>query len=234
MSGALPIGPMSSGPFTAPELRPQERLLVVPFARPHATLSWATAGGGRARARRVVWRQVTDAELGPDVEPGQLLRECLAKAGIADAVGLLTARDLATFEDVALRDGALQVRCVATVGLGNAVAGGDAPGLMRPVGTINLLVQLSRPLSEAALVEAIALAAEARTAAVLEARLPSRRSLRAATGTGTDCIVVAAPEAPGGARYVGKHTAPGALVGAAVREATGRGVRRWLDERRRP
>jgi adenosylcobinamide amidohydrolase len=44
---------------------------------------------------------------------------------------------------------------------------------------------------------------------------------------------VAAPEAPGGARYAGKHTALGALVGAAVREATGRGVRRWLEERRR-
>ena len=231
MSGALRLAADPADLFAPPELRPHARLLVVPFARPHAVLSWASAGGGRTRARAVVWRQVTDAELPPEVDPEALLRASLTEGGLDSAVGLLTARDLATFEEVALRDEAAQVRCVATVGLGNALAAGDSPGPLR-VGTINLLVQLATPLSEPALVETIALAAEARTAAVLEVRVPSRRSLRAATGTGTDCIVVAAPEAPGGARYAGKHTALGALVGAAVREATARGVRRWLEERR--
>ena len=232
MSSAPRLAAEPADVFAPPELRPWARLLVVPFSRPHAVLSWASAGGGRTRTRAVAWRQVTDAELPPEVDAEALLRASLAEAGLEGAVGLLTARDLATFEEVALHDGAAQVRCVATVGLGNALAAGDPPGPLR-VGTINLLVQLATPLSEPALVETIALAAEARTAAVLEARVSSRRSLRAATGTGTDCIVVAAPEAPGRARYAGKHTALGALVGAAVREATGRGVRRWLEERGR-
>ena len=233
MSSAPRLAAAPGDLFAPPELRPTARLLVVPFSRPHAVLSWASAGGGRTRARAVVWRQVTDAELPPDVDPEALLHAALAEAGLDGAVGLLTARDLSSFDEVALRDGALQVRCVATVGLGNALAAGDPPGPIRKVGTINLLVQISRPLSESALVETIALAAEARTAAVLEARVPSRRSLRASTGTGTDCIVVAAPAAPGGERYAGKHTAIGALAGASVREATARGVRRWLEERGR-
>src|SRR5439155_15052111 len=118
-------------------------------------------------------------------------------------------------------------RAVATVGLGNALAAGDPPGPMR-AGTINVLLQLSHPLGEAGLAEAMALAVEARTAAVLEARVPSRRSSAWATGTGTDCVVVAAPDEGEPLPWVGKHTVAGALAGACVREAVTRGVRRWI------
>ncbi|HZS41348.1 MAG TPA: adenosylcobinamide amidohydrolase [Polyangia bacterium] len=207
------------------------RLLVVRFARPHATLSWAPIGGGRARASAVVWRHVDDRELGRDADPEALLRASLAGAGLDGAIGLLTARDLDAYEDVTLSGGALAVRCVATVGLGNALAAGDPPGpLLRAVGTINVVVQTSCALAEPALVEVCALAAEARTAALLERRVPSRRSGRPSTGTGTDCIVIAAPDEKSGERWAGKHTALGALVGAAVRAATERGVDRWLAE----
>jgi adenosylcobinamide amidohydrolase len=211
-----------------------DRLLVVRFARPHAALSWAPIGGGRARASAVVWRHVDERELGRDVDPLALLAASLAAARLDGAIGLLTARDLDAYEDVTLEtgeDGALAVRCVATVGLGNALAAGDPPGpLLRAVGTINMVVQTSCALTEPALVEVCALAAEARTAALLERRVPSRRSGRPSTGTGTDCIVVAAPDEPSGERWAGKHTALGALVGAAVRAATERGVDRWLAE----
>ena len=43
----------------------------------------------------------------------------------------------------------------------------------------------------------------------------------------------AAPVGTPGEAYVGKHTALGALVGAAVREAVSRGVDEWLAELRR-
>jgi adenosylcobinamide amidohydrolase len=130
--------------------------------------------------------------------------------------------------------GGYAARAVATVGLGNALAAGDPPGPLA-LGTINVLAQLSHPLEDGAFAEALALAAEARTAAVLAARVPSQRSGEPATGTGTDCIVVAAPEPATAAsheRWVGKHTALGALLGGAVREAVVRGCARWVAEQR--
>lgn len=208
-------------------------LLVVRFPTVRRTLSWAVTNGGIGRARAVAWRRVGDDELLPDVDPVALLRDSLARHQLDDAVGLLTARDLDSFDCVSRELDGVTARAVATVGLGNALAAGDPPGPMSNrarVGTINLLVELSRPLDEAGLAEALALAAEARTAAVLEARVPSRRSSRAATGTGTDCIVVAAPDEGAALGWVGKHTVAGALVGSVVREAVARGVGKWLAQ----
>jgi adenosylcobinamide amidohydrolase len=214
-----------------PTLADDGRLLVVPLGGPHRVLSSAPTGGGFARTEAVVWRYVEVGALGLAVDADALLAGALAAAGLAGAVGMLTARALASFDCVTRGSGDETVRCVATVGLGNALAAGDPPGPLRP-GTINVLVQLAHPLEDGAFVEALALAAEARTAAVLAARIPSRRSERLATGTGTDCLVVAAPAdatvAP--RRWIGKHTAAGAFVGDAVHEAVARGVARWLAE----
>lgn len=221
--------------FRAPALLDEHRrLLVVRFDRPHRTLSSAVKNGGLRSASAVAWRQVGNTELDAHTDPEALLAASLAEAGLEEAIGLLTARDLSTFEEVVRSDGGMAARCVATVGLGNALAIGDPPGPLRPVGTINLLCQLAAPLMDAALVEACAIAAEAKTAAMIEADVPSRRTGRRATGTGTDCIVVAAPDEPVGERYVGKHTPVGALLGAAVHEATTRGIARWLEGLRLP
>ena len=207
-------------------------------------LSWAIVGGGRRVASDVVWREVVRGELGPEGDPvalpAALMRRALAEAQLPDAVGLLTARDVRSFDTAEAGDAddaELRARCVATVGLANALAAGDPPGAAHP-GTINLVVAVSVPLTEEALLEGLALAAEARTAAMLEARLPSPLSGRPASGTGTDCIVVAAPVARGGSRsavrlaYAGKHTRVGSLLGAAVRDAVARGIARWLEEAR--
>jgi len=222
-------------------------LLIVPLGAAHETLSWAIVNGGRRRADTVVWRQVTLGELGPGVDARALLARSLEAAGAPGAVGLLTARDVAAHHVASRASAGLRVRCVATVGLSNASAVGDPPGpppsdhghpataaVMGPrVGTINIVCQLSRTLTDEAFIEACALAAEARTAAVLDACLPSPLSTRAATGTGTDCIVVAAPPATDGDEalaFVGKHTIAGALLGACIRDAVWSGIVRWKAE----
>jgi len=73
------------------------------------------------------------------------------------------------------------------------------------------------------MIEALSIAASARTAAVMEVELelPEGR----ATGTGTDCIAMAAPE--GTTRFAGLHTDTGEAVGRAVHEAVSRGARGW-------
>jgi adenosylcobinamide amidohydrolase len=205
------------------------RTLVVRLGGPHAVLSWAVVNGGRQTATEVVWVEVRDGELRPPVDPATLLRARLAQVGLPHAVGLLTSRALSRFVSSERKAEGEAARCVATVGLGNLLRAGDPVSRPR-VGTINLVCQVSFPLSDRALVEALSIAAEARTAAVLEAGLPSRVSGAPATGTGTDCIVVAAPAAPEGAPYAGKHTLAGHLIGAVVEEAVRHGVAGWLHE----
>lgn len=217
-------------------LTSHDRFLVARLPGIHDVLSWAVVGGGRRRADTVAWHQVFNRELGPDTDPRALLRERLRDAGIPDAVGLLTSASLAAYTDVERACDGVSARCVATVGLGNALRAGDPPGIgstiaaAARVGTINLLVRVAAPLAEEALAEALALAAEARTLAVLEAGVRSLRSGLPATGTGTDCVVVAAPRAAPGAAslaYAGKHTAVGHLVGAVVEEAVRTGIEAW-------
>ena len=212
---------------------PRGRALVVPLGGEHEVLSWAVVNGGRRRATCVVWREVRLAELGPDCDGADLMRETLARLDLPGAVGLLTARDVRAYEDERAERGVAWARAVATVGLGNALAAGDPPAAAR-TGTINVLCQVSVALSEEALIEACALAAEARAAALLESAVPSAVSGRPASGTGTDCIVIAAPVAGAPERFAGKHTACGSVIGAAVHGAVARGVRRWLAERACP
>jgi adenosylcobinamide amidohydrolase len=202
------------------------RWLVVHFAAIHRTASWAIVGGGLRRGRTVAWLQVTEAELRPPVSPQRFLGDRLAAAGLVGAVGLLTSRDLDAFVDLEVRHGEVGARCVTTVGLGNALRAGDPPGASGRIGTINTLCQVSVPLTDESLLEALALAAEARALAVREATVASRISGLTASGTGTDCIVIAAPDTGGAARYAGKHTALGHVIGAAVHDATRLGIER--------
>jgi adenosylcobinamide amidohydrolase len=214
------------------ELRPP--WLVVRFPDEREVLSWAVVGGGRRRAPAVAWLEVKNADLPPGVDPRALLAERLAERGLGEAVGLLTSRRIERFEQTRACAGEVSAAVVATVGLGNALAVGDPPGAGAPAGTINILCALSTALSEEAALEALSIAAEARTAAVREAALPSRRSGRPATGTGTDCVVLAWPP-PGRDRpalYAGKHTEIGHVIGAAVGEAVRRGVAAWREEQR--
>ena len=99
---------------------------------------------------------------------------------------------------------------------------------MRPharAGTINILLHSSRRLAPQAFVEAISIVAQARTAALVDT--DSLRTIRGHTGTGTDCIVVAAPDHGAPLSCVGLHTAMGEAIGAAVYRATRTGAEQW-------
>ena len=198
--------------------------LTLEFAQAHKILSWAVVNGGMTQSRKIAWYQVDDQGMGRGINPCMFLKEKLKQKGIEDAVGLLTSADLDSFIDIEKDYAQHSARCVATVGMSNALRIGDPPALSKHVGTINLVVQLSTPLSEEAFVEAIAMAAEAKTAAVLESCYPSVCNGLPATGTGTDCIGIAAPILGDQRQYVGKHTEIGHLIGAVVYEAVRKGV----------
>jgi adenosylcobinamide amidohydrolase len=207
------------------------RWLVVRFAEEHLTASWAFLGGGIRGARAVAFHQVSDDELKPPVDARAFFRGRLERAGLSDAIGLLTSRDVGSYTDVERTRDGLAARCIATVGMGNALRAGDPPGPTARIGTINLLCRVSVPLRDEALLEALALAAEARALAVYESGIASTLSGSRASGTGTDCIVIAAPHAPRRARYAGKHTALGHVIGASVLEAARTGIEGWKQAR---
>lgn len=209
--------------------------LDVDLVRPHRCAGWTIVGGGLSFTRRVAWRQVQADDLsGGSDERAWLERELAVRRERPDAV-FLTSRDLRAWRSALARDSErsdLWARAIATVGLSNALRAGDAPGpLDRGPGTINVAVIASVALTDEALIETLALVAEARTLAVVEARIASRRSALCASGTGTDCLLAAAPVGPDPQRYAGKHTALGACVGSAVHAAVRDGIAGWLAER---
>jgi adenosylcobinamide amidohydrolase len=210
-----------------------ERWLVVRFSSEHDVLSWAPYRGGLGRASAVAWHRVRDEELRPPVDAKSWLETRMRDAALERAVGLMTSRRLDSHTDVSADWAGLSARSVATVGLGNSLRAGDPPGAAGRIGTINVLCQLSIGLTEEAMVEAAAIAVEARTLAVLESGVPSRVTGRPATGTGTDCLVIASPAGQRSrAKYAGKHTDLGHVVAASVHRAVALGAARWLEERR--
>lgn len=187
-------------------------------------LSFAPHRPGFVRARRIVWREVRDADLTEAFDARGWLAGALAAEGMADAVAMLTSRRLDAARE-AREDGAL---ALTTVGLGNAerIGDGSTPAARRGWGTINIAVVLEAGLSEAGLVEALSLAAAARTRAVMESG--RRVAAGAATGTGTDCIAVAAPI--GQQDHCGLHTKTGRALGRAVFAAVAAGAAEWMKE----
>jgi adenosylcobinamide amidohydrolase len=144
------------------------------------------------------------------------------------AVGLLTSRDIGTFRTARASVEGVTAEAVVTLGLSNAESvGRRLPWHPAEYGTINLAVAVDAALTEAAQLEAMAVAVQARTAAVMEAGLTLATGT--ATGTGTDCVVLACDA--GGVRHAGLHTAVGEAVGRAVREAVAGSAADWIQER---
>lgn len=188
-------------------------------------LSFAPHRPGAVTARRILWREVRNADLPEDLDARDWLAGELAARAAADAVCFLTSRDIGAHVLRAAESGTARATAVATVGLSNAERVGtrlDRTG--QSWGTINVAVRVDGGLAPEALLEAMTIAAEARTAAVIEVGLdlPTGR----ATGTGTDCLAIAAPR--GGAKYAGLHTATGEVVGRACYDAVLAGALDWM------
>lgn len=188
-------------------------------------LSWAPFGAGYTRAGAILWREVKNADLTPDFDAeGWLARQMPPLA-----VGMLTSRDVGSFHQSFAEVEGVSAHCVATVGLSNA----ESVGRRLPYhpadggagyGTINIGLCLNADLTEAAQLEAMSIAVQARTVGVMAAGLDLASGQ--ATGTGTDCVALACRAGEG--RYAGLHTAVGEAVGAAVRDCLTQASQAWV------
>jgi adenosylcobinamide amidohydrolase len=198
--------------------------LTFDLGRDMQVLSWAINRPGFVTASRIVWREVRNADLPQGMDVLKWFSRALAAQGCADAVAFLTSRDITFFGQETVQVEDVTAHCVATVGLSNAERAGHRMDRQHMNwGTINIAVALQCGLSQTGLIEMLSIATQARTAAIMDAGVLLPSGL--ATGTGTDCIAVAAPA--GDVEYAGLHTAIGEAVGAAVYRATARGAAQW-------
>lgn len=211
-------------------IRSAAPFLVAEFDAPQNMLSWSLTRPGFVVARSVVWLEVRDGDLPVDIDPAELLRDRMARAGHGEAVHLMTSRSLAHHDLASATAGSATSTCLATVGLSNASRIGEAFDGSAPIGTINLLAHVDTPLTEAARLEALSIATEARTAAIIDLGL--KRDGRTVTGTGTDCVVIACPQGAFESPFAGLHTQEGVCLGRAVYDAVKAGGLRWIEQRR--
>ena len=197
----------------------------------YVMISSGVLGGGLGPREWVLNAQVPNRYARTD--PAEHLRQLARGLGLSGpGVGLLTA---ARVTDLVQRldEG---VRAAATVGLRVPTWAAAPPGggpdpelapidhdLTAPPGTINVIVCLPVPLSEAALVNAVVTATEAKAQAVLDAGFRG-------TGTATDAICIAAPAAPDGnpgESFTGPRSPWGSRIARAVHAAVHAGAVRY-------
>jgi adenosylcobinamide amidohydrolase len=204
------------------KLRWPDDALVAEFGAPLRCLSSAVLNGGFSSATGWLNLQVGHdyARTDPEIH----LREAAVTRGLdpATTIGMLTAADV--------RAGVLRERgladAVATVGIGQPLAAaGQRPRPVPPrAGTINVLVVVHAPLTDAALVAAVQTATEAKAQALADAGVLALNHAGHATGTATDAICVAARSGDR-VRFAGPATPVGAAIALAVHSAVRSGAR---------
>jgi adenosylcobinamide amidohydrolase len=175
----------------------------------------APHGGGVGVRRWVLNAQVPQSYARRD--PDHHLGKLGVSLGLPGrGVGMLTAADVR--EVCHASDGGVEVS--ATVGLGHPTWAA-APDEARPVslvGTINLVAMLPERLSDAALVNAVASATEAKAQALWDCGI-------SATGTATDAVCIACPEDGRLHDFGGPRSIWGARLARAVHAALCAGAR---------
>ncbi|MFD6192418.1 adenosylcobinamide amidohydrolase [Streptomyces sp. NPDC060275] len=181
-------------------------------------VSSAVLGGGTGERAWVLNAQVAHGYRRTD--PARHLADLARAAGArGPGVGLMTAADVSAHGRA--RDGGAEA--VATAGIsvrGWAAAPDEGAAGTVPPGTINIVAALPVALSDAALVNAVMTATEAKVQALLDAGLDC-------SGTPTDAVCVAA-RTPGGGAEVHAFAGPRSEWGARLARAVHRAVRAAL------
>lgn len=215
-----------NSPFS---VRQQQDALVVSFASPARTLSWAVLNGGFCHARHVINHRVDGENALFCAEPGPWLERAAAELGLqGKVVAMATAVEMKNTVQVSMASASARVTCFTTVGCGNALSVGDPASIAveRPapsLHTINMILTVEPGLSDTAMIEAVQIATEGRVRAIYEKGIKSHQSGLLATGTGTDCIAIISL-GDGAEIYCGKHTKFGELIGSAAYRAVAKGL----------
>jgi iron complex transport system ATP-binding protein len=204
--------------------------VVVRAERALRAVSSAIVGGGLVQTRAIVNLHVPKGFQCADSE-GHLAEFARRRAVPSPFVGLLTGAATDRAELATEQLNGLSVSAVVTVGLSNrSAAGRSAQAMWRP-STINTIVIVDAEAEDAALVNLVITATEAKALALAEAGVATREG-GVVTGTSTDAVVVAATGRGPRCRFGGPVSDLGWLVARAVKSALDAGVARWIAEAR--
>jgi adenosylcobinamide hydrolase len=218
--------------------RVEANTLIVDLGRPCAVISSAPRGGGLVRSRYILNHQVAANPISPSArtpavvyeDPARYLGRIARDLGVERrCVGLMTAVSLKHLVRVREEYEGLWVEGFCTVGLTNAVRAGESIVTDNHVscpGTINIVLVTNARLPASAMVGAVQVATESKTAAVLAAEIVSWNGLPGATGTGTDATVIASGHGLFYG-YCGTHTAIGAMIARVVSDGIQEGMEIW-------
>lgn len=197
----------------------------------------AVYGGGVQRLERMINIYVDRFYRCDD--PERDITGSLAQWGISagNTAGLLTAVQLrhASVQEEQNRDFA--ILCCATAGVSNAARAGSQRTTFRAdwtPGTINLMLAIDGRMTQAAMVNAVMTATEAKAAALMDLGVRDAENGLQATGTTTDAIVLGVSQRPDWAllhSYAGTATDLGGTVGRLVYAAVSESLRAAAAER---
>lgn len=203
-------------------LQQTQQHIHISFSIPHRTTSSAVLNGGIVHADHLFNMNVP--KQGQYTEPPEetLANYCSASGWQGTAVGMMTAASMDSFRMAKETVQGVDIVVMVTAGLANARRVGDhaehriiAASPETP-GTINIVVLTSAVLTEAAGVEAVLMATEAKSAALQNAGITSAISNVIATGTGTDSVAIVSGHGPETVQYCGKHVLFGEILGRMV------------------
>lgn len=196
--------------------------------------------GGFCHARAILNSRVSQSYHSADPRSDVQQMICALGENPALTIGLLTAAEPSAAGVTRIEGEQFRLCAIATAGVGNAVRAGQAPETYPAywADTINTIVLLDARLTDAAMLNAVITATEAKAAALQDAGVTDEMG-RIATGTSTDAVVIAARPEPGYQQthlYAGTATTLGDALAKAVYAAVVTAVenerRRWLGGRK--
>ncbi len=204
------------------ELQCNDEHVHIAFSSPQRVMSSAILNGGLVEASHILNRKVGSRSSSCE-SPGRSLHDyAAAQSWQGRVVGMMTAASMDSLRIERACVAGVDVAVLVTTGISNARRAGDRAdiqellGTSKEVGTINLVLICSARLTDAAMLEAVMVATEAKAAALQDAGVLSPVSGQLATGTGTDAIAVVSGDGPQEIEFCGKHVLLGQCIGRLV------------------
>jgi len=208
-----------------------EKYIHVEFSHPHTVISSAVLNGGIIQADHIVNMKVSKNCTGIESPQQTLSKYSVNNGWNGSVVGMMTSASMNSFRMNKRSEQGVDIIVLVTSGLSNSRRVGDRAESRvmnlpsNEVGTINIVVLTSAVLTPSAMVEALLIVTEAKSAVLQEAKIMSPVSNKIATGTGTDSVAVVSGYAEETIAYCGKHVLFGEILGRTVMQTVASSIK---------